>query len=320
MQKSIFISWLKYDGRSAVLAKGLDIPIFFLHCGPRKKWFWVPYRYLNLSIRTFFLLLREKPDTIFVEVPPTPSAIIIYVYCILFHAQFIMDMHSGSLFAPWNKLFWLQKFLSKRALVTISHNYEVEDYLTKLNLKTIRIGYVPEDNHEIEDYPLHERFNIAIPCSFEADEPIEEMILAAKRVPEIDFYFTGNPKQKLPDYLVNRPPNCHLTGFLKSEQYNGLIKGSDVVIDLTTRDSTILMGGFEAIYFEKPFITSNWPILKRSFTSGTIHIDNSSESIYQAVMEVNKDYQKYKIGIIQLKKIVYEDFNHQVNLLKSIMN
>ena len=59
-----------------------------------------------------------------------------------------------------------------------------------------------------------------------------------------------------------KPDNCHLTGYIPYEQYVGLMRQVDTVIDLTDRDHTLLLGAFEAVSLGTPLIISDWPILR----------------------------------------------------------
>ena len=45
----------------------------------------------------------------------------------------------------------------------------------------------------------------------------------------------------------------------------------------------MLRGAWEAIYQATPVIVSDWPILQKSFDKGALHVDNSSDSIIQAI-------------------------------------
>lgn len=71
--------------------------------------------------------------------------------------------------------------------------------------------------------------------------------------------------------------NCRLTGYLPYDRYVGLLRGVDVILDLTSQDHTLLMGAFEAVSLGTPLIVSDWPILRDYFSLGTVHVPNTVE-------------------------------------------
>ena len=317
MTNSIFISWDVYDERSGLLAKHLGIPIHFFHFGVRKKILLLPFRYMVLAWRTWKFLMKEKPKIILVQTPPLPSAIVVHLYCVLYNARFAMDTHSGSIKQPWVKIFWLHRWLSRKAITTVVPNRFVEKVFTDMDLKAIRLGYTPE-NYEIKKtYSVDKKkFNISVPCSFGEDEPIEEIIDAAAELPEVGFYITGNLKYAPKNILKKAPENCYFTGYLSREDYLSLLAESDVIMDLTTDDFTVLMGAFEAISLEKPLITSNWPVLIEYFNAGTVYVDNSVEGIRNGILDAQNSYKELSQGIKSLKKCLEQDWNDQLSILK----
>jgi glycosyltransferase involved in cell wall biosynthesis len=142
---------------------------------------------------------------------------------------------------------------------------------------------------------------VAVVCSFNYDEPIEAILNAAARLPDVQFYMTGNPRDLRAELASIVPSNVKLTGFLSDADYGGLLTHADVVMTLTTRDHTMLRGAYEAIYQGTPVIVSDWPLLRAAFDAGTVHVDNSAEQIVSAVREVQADYGRLKSGAAELR-------------------
>ena len=65
----------------------------------------------------------------------------------------------------------------------------------------------------------------------------------------------------------------------------------------------MLRGAWGAIYQATPVIVSDWPILQSSFDKGAIHVDNSSDSIIQAI----KFSQRNIVGLRQQAEEAKED-------------
>jgi glycosyltransferase involved in cell wall biosynthesis len=66
---------------------------------------------------------------------------------------------------------------------------------------------------------------------------------------------------------------------------------------LTTRDHTMQRGAYEAMALGTPVITSDWPILRKTFAKGSLFVDNSPQSIVSAVQQLKLDWAKYKAAI-----------------------
>jgi glycosyltransferase involved in cell wall biosynthesis len=91
------------------------------------------------------------------------------------------------------------------------------------------------------------------------------------------------------------------TGFMEYGNYLRLLEDSDGIMVLTSRNRTMLSGAYEALALGKPLITSNWDPLKQYFNKGTIHIDNTSKQIKEAVNLIQRNKEKLAKDMGQLK-------------------
>jgi glycosyltransferase involved in cell wall biosynthesis len=80
-------------------------------------------------------------------------------------------------------------------------------------------------------------------------------------------------------------------------------------------------GAYEAMELERPIITSDWPVLRETFSRGTVHVDNKAESIVKAIEEIQKNYSYYLDEIKQLRlerRAVWEQgFSALIALMES---
>jgi len=76
-------------------------------------------------------------------------------------------------------------------------------------------------------------------------------------------------------------------------------------------------GAHEALEFERPIITSDWPVLRQFFSKGTIHIDNSAASLVKAIEEMRLNYFSYLEQVKGLREERRADWQKRFsNLLK----
>jgi glycosyltransferase involved in cell wall biosynthesis len=178
--------------------------------------------------------------------------------------------------------------------------------------------------NELEDEAVRTKFVFAVISSFASDEPIDEVIEAAKILAETTtFYITGDSSRlasrKLFDWKQTAN-NVIFTDFLNQREYISLLKKVDAIIVLTRRHDNMLSGAHEALALEKPLITSDWPPLRRYFSGGTVYVDNSVEGIVNAVkyVQLEKDQMKEEMQVLKQRKL--DEWERKVSAFKEHFN
>src|SRR2546426_10328340 len=85
---------------------------------------------------------------------------------------------------------------------------------------------------------------------------------------------------------------------------------------LTRENHTMQRGGYEAVALEKPLITSQWPLLREVFSRGTIHVDNSAESITAAVRQIQANLEAFREEMGKLRRARAPGFGAQGGALR----
>ena len=117
------------------------------------------------------------------------------------------------------------------------------------------------------------------------------------------------------DIVENTPENVVLTDFLPNDMYAALVKESDVIVCLTKNNNTMQCGGFEALEAQKPLITSNWKVLKDYFSKGTIHINNTSQELVEALKKIRDNLTIYSKEIQTLRNEKRKEWEHNLSIL-----
>lgn len=294
-----FVSWWKYTSRPDSFARALGAENYFFAQGANLGLF----KYVPRAWHCFWTLARRRPRLVFASNPPTFCPLVVWFYCLLFNARYCMDSHTSAFDRPrWLFFMPLHGWLAKRTIWAATTNAELTGRVDAMGAIGISVEDIPFEIPKNE-YPVDtERFSIAVICSFDVDEPILEIMLAAQKLDDVRFYVTGNPKKASAEIKSAKPENVTFTGFLSNDDYAGLLHSVQAVLVLTTLDFTMQRGGSEAITVEKPLITSNFGILKRIFYKGTIHVDNSPESIVEAVNRLRSELPKYTQEMIEMKQ------------------
>jgi glycosyltransferase involved in cell wall biosynthesis len=285
--------------------------------GSRPATVWL--KYLGQTLETWKILVRERPEAVFVMSPPVVAAMIVYPYCAVRGIPFVIDAHTGAfLDKRWRHFQKLQRWLCRKARTTIVTNTHLANQLASYGADATILPDVPVA------YPApgarldKTGFSIAVICSFDYDEPVNVILDTARALPDVRFLVTGNPK-KVERFREQLPPNLHLTGFLDDAAYGQLIRDVDVVMALTTGKHKMLRAAYEAIYEGTPVIISDSPMLREEFNRGALVVENSPEVIAAAVKEMQRNLAEYRRQAADLRAAKQQRWQHNKrNLITKI--
>lgn len=296
------ISWAPHCSRSDHTARELGGTSHMVY------WAWlgshpvtVGVKYLGQTLGTWKVLIRERPDAVFIMSPPPVAIIAVFIYCAVNRLPFVIDAHSGAFLERWRLFHRVQFWLCRRAATTIVSNDHLAELVRANGGHATVVPDVPiEFNPAIPSLEVNE-FTVVYVTSFDRDEPIEAMIEAAGRLPHVRFLMTGSPGNAVRSLPKTFPPNLTLTGFLETRTYGALLRQAGVVVALTTADHTMQRGAYEAIYQGTPVIVSDNQLLRRAFDEGALHVNNSPEAIVSAVRRIRENAGEYKQAASRLR-------------------
>ena len=298
-----YISWAESCSRSDHTARelgGSSHMVYLPQFGSRAST--ILFKYFGQWRMTSRILRAERPDAVFVMTPPVFAALPAFWYAWRRGARVVLDAHTAAFLHPrWRRLQWLQRALCRRAATTLVHNDHQAAIVRQMGAHATLVPDVPIVYPAVEPFKKPAAPVIAAVCSFNYDEPIAEILEAARQTPDVRIFMTGNAKHLSADLKARIPPNVTLTGFLSDEAYAGLVCGADAVMTLTTRDHTMLRAAYEAVYQGTPVIVSNWALLREAFDEGALHVDNSAEGIAAAVREVAAGADRLREGARRLR-------------------
>jgi len=280
-----------------------------------------PIRYLKQAWRTWSVLRQERPEIIFVQNPPIFAVILVSLYSRCSGARYIIDSHTGAFVSQkWRWSLGLHHMLSCEALMTIVHNESQGRSLQRWGCPYQVLAFTPGDYPAGEPYPLTEKFNVAVICSFEKDEPLEIIFEAAGYLKDVCFYMTGDAQRLDRRLLVKKPENICLTGYLSYECYVGLLRGVSAIIDLVNNEHTLLMGGFEAVSLGVPLIISDWPLLRNFFSLGAIYIPNTVEGVLKGVRQMQAVHAQKRCDILILQEQLQAEWVKKAAELQQLLS
>lgn len=321
--RSLFLVWgpPSHGPRSQVFAKELGIRELHFIDVTSKRGAWIaPFKYMLQALLTFSLLLRKKPNLIFVQSPPGLAVLVVYFYCAITGSRYIVDAHSAALQLPfWTKPRWFWSALARKALMTIVTNEHFENMLKEWRAPAMVLHDIPTTFPNGAPYPMNGSFNITVVNTFSSDEPLEEILRAAQEMEGVKFYITGKVSRAAPAILELISKNVVFTDFLSTERYYALMRTSHAVMCLTTRNHTMQRGACEALSMGKPIVTSQWPLLQEYFNKGTVHVDNTSSGIRSGVNEMKTHYDRYQLGIRELQVSQQVEWQKKIGELVTVV-
>jgi len=292
--RGLVVAWAPHSPRGELLSEAFGLSLHTIHAVGRRRRHAL-LKYPIQAWRTWRLLTRERPRLVVVQNPPIFAPLVVYLYARFYGARFVIDAHTGALVLPlWRWSLPLHGFLSRRAVTTLVTNEHLGRLVEKWGAPVTVVPNIPTDYPRGNPYPLAGRFSIAVINSFSLDEPLEAIFQAIRRLPEVDFYITGDLARATRRHLASAPPNARFTGFLPDEDYFGLLRAVQAVMVLTTYDHTMQRGACEALSLGQPVITSDWPILRNYFTRGTLFVDNSPKAIEAAVRQMMAEHPRLR--------------------------
>ena len=309
--KLLFIVWYGYSRRAETLAAEFRGQVGFLYEKDLKGWWLAPLRYLLQGLKTWYLLEREQPEVVVVQTPPIFAALVVAAWCKVRggtrcsgrRISYVLDCHTGTFYDPqWRWALPLLHLLARKAALTLVASEAALDILKSWKVESLFLmDGLPALSPPGGTVGSEGESRVAVIGSFAADEPVVEIFAAAQLLPEVRFYFSGDPGRMTADQLSQKPENVVLAGFLPDSVYSGLLKNVHGLVVLTKEPNVLNCGAYEALAVAKPIVVSDWPQMRRRFTSGFIFVKNTPEAIASGIKTMLSEQEALVEKIITMR-------------------
>ena len=152
--------------------------------------------------------------------------------------------------------------------------------------------------------------------TFAGDEPVEEVVEAARLLDGVEVLITGDLDRRPPSLPAGAPQNVVFTGFLRGEDYRRTIESAHVVVALTTEPTSVMRAAYEAVWAGRPVVLSETRVLRRLFPGATFAL-NDRESLRAAITEVLNNYEAACSGLTEARQIQGKRWDSQAEMLRS---
>lgn len=256
-------------------------------------------RYLTCALIMIGHLIRRRPRTVIVVNPPVWPGIIGLAYARVRGGRFFLDSHPGGFGAQGHtveaRLQRLHRFLVRHAdgvLVACDHWVDVVE---SWGGRAVVVHEPLRDRGAAGSASNHglpatrpDRPVALFVCIFAPDEPVAEVIGAARLQPGVDWWITGDPERAPSGLLDGLPENVRLTGYLGPEQYDAALRKADTVIALTTEPTSIMRAAYEAVDARVPLVVSDHPMITATFPFA-VPTPNSADGLAESVGSITAD-------------------------------
>jgi glycosyltransferase involved in cell wall biosynthesis len=284
------VAWTVRTERAVELADALGgAGVCFGHAGMRGRAS-APLRYVVNTLRTIAWLAWHRPRTLIVQNPPIVLVLLGYAYVRLARGQLVLDSHPVA-FGRKNDRIWrlfapIHRAIARRAALVFVTVEELAGEVRQWGGRPVVLHEAPPPSLEAATpRPREDGRPVAFfVCVFDKDEPVDEVIAAARACPGVTFQVTGALEKAGAWLGDDLPPNVELVGFLEPDEYASALAGADVVLALTTESTSVVRAGYEAVYARRPLIVSDWPELRGLFPYA-VAAGNSGPALAAAVTE-----------------------------------
>ncbi len=233
----IFVAWTGRPARTHEIAQALGAEAKILP-GHRTIKPLVPFRYLFQAFQTLFFLIRRRPDVVLVQNPPVVAAAVVCFYGRFSRCRVILDSHPGGFGAQGDRvsarLQWMHRWAvrhSSGVMVT------TRDWVQLVNAWGGRgiVVHEPPPRFDV-DAPTERpgRGRVLYVTVFAPDEPLIEVLEAARSLPDVEFVVTGDQRRCPSKIREQAPENVVFVGYLRGDDYVRALADADMVLALTS--------------------------------------------------------------------------------------
>jgi glycosyltransferase involved in cell wall biosynthesis len=209
-----------------------------------------------------------------------------------------MDAHNEAI-EPFTHAFWpvpvVSRFAIRHADITIVTNSALAHRVTAVGGRAMTLpDRLPTPPIPPTSLTLTDPVEIMVVATYAADEPISEIIQAARQLgPAYRLSITGRETKLAAAERARLPTNVKQTGFLSEHDYWKLMANSHFVLDLTLKPNCLVCGAYEALSLKRPMILSDNPATVDLFGKVAVFPATASpDDIAKALQQARAQYEQ----------------------------
>lgn len=320
--RATFVAWSSRGDRGAEIARAVG--------GEARAYGWpagggplrVAARWTVSAARMLAHCVVRRPRALIVQNPPVFAGLVGWSYARASGAPLVLDSHPASFGAKqdrlWRALLPLHAWLARRAALSLVTVEELAERVERWGGRAAPLHEAPPLWSVAPPTPLGARPRVLAVTVFAGDEPVAELLEAARLVPEADVAVTGDPQRCPAALRAAAPDNVTLTGFLRGDDYRAAVEAADVLVVLTTASTSVVRAGYEAVYAQRPLVVSDTPALRDAFPLA-VHAANTPDRIAAALREAIARHDELAARAPEALRIQRERWDRQLARLEAAL-
>lgn len=291
IDKGLFVVWKSQCHPSRQRARCFNVDIVYVapfsgNGGWRKM-----LRYLVSFPLTLGLLFWRRPKIVFVLNQPMLLVLAAFAFGLVTGRRYVLDGHSkpyGTHRSTVSRA--LYRYFTRRALFSIVHNRSDADRVHSWKGESVFLPMVPIRLEPPRDVSVDVvQPSVLVVCSFADDEPLDIFFEAARALPEVTFYMTGDPAKADASAIAKKPVNVRLTGFLPYDVYVGYLVSASLVLTMSRRPHIMQMAVDESLCYGAALVTNNSPVIMELCGDAALYADLDPSEVVSQIRVVLSD-------------------------------
>jgi glycosyltransferase involved in cell wall biosynthesis len=318
-----FIAWVPEGSRAGSISRALGGEWRAFYDLRIQRTALVPLRYVLSALRTICYLLRRWPRAVIVQAPPVPAAALVLTWARVARAPVVIDTHPASFgldgHPSHRAMRPLLASLVPRAAGCIVTTPQLGEQISRWNGRPLIVHEAPmvwSEQAQLRECSCDNR--LLFVCTFAPDEPLMEVLEAARRLPAIRFQITGDLRRLPADARRTSPRNVEWVGYLGPDEYVAALNKADVVMTLTRRAESVPRSAHEAVDALRPLVLSDWPHVSELFPYAVL-VDNDGRSIAAGIEEAFRRRDELSSLACEARAVQHRRWRDQLGQLRAAL-
>jgi len=317
-----FIAWTGSCGRSREIAAELGGVARCFHPLGSAPGALKPLRYLLSAVATIAWLLVRRPRALIVTNPPVFAGALGVLWGRTTGAPVLLDSHPGGFglqgdsfsarFQP------LHRWAARRSAATLVTVPELAETVEAWGGRAQIVHEAPAAWAPDASETPATRPQVLFAGIFGRDEPVDAVVEAARALPDVDVRITGSPERAPEGLLEEAPDNVGFVGFLPGARYRRAILDADIVLALTTDETSIVRVGYEAVWARRPLVVTDSPGLRAAFPFA-VHVSNDAHGIAEGLADAVRRRDELRAVAPEAERLARARWDRQRSALESLI-
>jgi len=256
-------------------------------------------RLITEFIESWKIVKRDKPSICFTMNPSIFSSWWLSLLAKIYRFRLVTDLHTPNIELKGFKRKIFQMFFNsgiRNSDVVIVTNDVYRKSILPLNPNIVIVPdplpvlHTPSEDACNKYRRKDEKMQILFVCSFDPDEPVNEVLAIDTEIDDFEILVTGNWKKMFA--VVPAVKNFRFLGFVPRDEYDKLLFYVDGIMVLTGGEGCLCCGAYEAFSAGKPVILSLTKALQGFFGEAPVYTKNSSASILSALKKLKAEKEE----------------------------